>query len=793
MLSTKGIWRYLYLIVLGLGWACFRYLKVQAGSFSIQDTFFRPPFPGLVINTSLSVLLLLMIWKGLSWLEARLFKTERAITERQNLLALLPFSFFLLSPLLLLHFITSADLVIRLNLMLAGVLAAFFLLKAAFYSHQPQLHGTWDKLWQRYLGFSLRKKLRILFLAALLVYLLCTALIIIQGRLSFSGDEPFYLMTSHSLYHDQDINVDNNYRNRDFTHFYPERYYPHANLPAYARRGIKGPGHLYPVSQPGISVLILPHYWVSHYFSGRTRIFILKSGLAFWAVLLGLQLFLLSRELWGREKLALALWAVYAFTSPILFYALHVYPEIPIALFSIYIFRMLRRAGPPSLRVCAFCGLLLAAFPWFGLKYNMIFWPLLFIALYLLIKDHKLRGPVALFLAPPLLSMLLFYLYVHALYGTFNPIAIYEGVLTPAVLQNFRDVMWKTPLMLRVDSLLDYFLDQRDGLLLYSPVYFFAFLGALEAFRRYKRDLLFFILLMGPYLFNYSFFAHRQGSSPQGRVLTCISWILALLIGFFLVHNQKRLYRHLFAGAAVLSFGVAALLLRNPRFLYQPTTHEFTFRGSELFISLSNLHFYLPDLLPSFLKVNNLAYLPNYIWILLILAFVGGYLLNKDLRFPRNQSSWTARVMTVLLIFLLWFSFYPRVVLLYPENAAYSSGERVAFYSLGRNARMQEPGEFWLTGDDRMYTFHFTSWRALENIRFRFGSQAENFHVELKLFDKTLFTGAVNKEIKTLAIPQPPAYRYRNANLYMVELRIKSMTPHSLAENPFFFAIDPRR
>jgi hypothetical protein len=791
MLTTKGIWRYLTLIVLGLGLGVFRFLKDMVDTYSIQDAVFRPPLPALAINGALFSLLLIAVWKGLSWLESRLFKEERASTELRNLLCLLPLGFFLFSPLLLSHFITSADLQIRMDLMLKGILTAVFVTKAVVYFRWLKYQGSWDNLWLNYQGLSLKYKVRLLFIAAFAVYLLCTALIVSQG-LAFSGDEAYYLVTSHSLYNDRDINVSNNYEDRDFTHFYPKEYYPRIRLQPYARWG-RRTGHLYPVNQPGTSVLVLPHYGLSYYFSGRVRIFILKSGLALWAALLGLQIFLLSRDLWGREKLSLGLWALYAFTSPILFYALHLYPEIPIALFSVYIFRMLRRKIPPSLLHLVFLGFLLSLFPWFGLKYNMIFWPLLLISLYLLFKEHKQRARLLLFLAPPLASMVLFYLYVYELYGTYNPIAIYSGILTPAALADFRDVMWNTPIMLRIDSFLDYFLDQRDGLLLYSPLYFFSFLGAVEVFRRYKREFLFFLLLAGPYLFNYAFFAHRQGYSPQGRVLTCISWILILLIGYFLVHNRKKFYVHLFAGAALLSYVMALLLLNNPRYLYQPTTHEFTFRGSELFVSLSNLHFYLPDLLPSFIKVNNLGYLPNYIWLLLILLFVGGYLLKKDIPLPQSQAGWTARILTVLLIFLVWFAFFPRMVLLHPQRAAFSSGERVVFYSLGPHVRMPQPGEFKITGERNEYTFHFTSWRPLQNIQFSYYSEAPDLEMELQMFEQPFFSGKVQADTQVLTHPQPPAYRYRNTNLYLLKIRLEGLTTHTLAETPLYISIKPER
>jgi len=71
------------------------------------------------------------------------------------------------------------------------------------------------------------------------------------------------------------------------------------------------------------------------------------------------------------------------------------------------------------------------------------------------------------------------------------------------------------------------------------------------------------------------------------------------------------------------------LLMSNPSFLYQPTTHDITFRGGAFFISLSNIVFYIPIFLPSFIKINNLGSWPNYIWIILILVFFISYIREK--------------------------------------------------------------------------------------------------------------------------------------------------------------------
>src|SRR5512136_1810948 len=211
--------------------------------------------------------------------------------------------------------------------------------------------------------------------------------------------------------------------------------------------------------------------------------------------------------------------------------------------------------------------------------------------------------------------MILFTIFVYALYGTFSPIAVYEGTLSSERIEAFKQTALAIPLRARVESFLDYFLDQRDGLLLYSPLYFFALLGLVEIYRQ-RRRIFWCLLLIGlPFLLNYAFFTHRQGACPQGRVLTPVSWIAAVALGYFIVHNRKKIIAFFFGAAWAASFAIAGILLLHPSFLYQPTTHNFTSRPGDLFVFLSNLHFFLPPFLPSFIKIDNSRYWPNYFWI----------------------------------------------------------------------------------------------------------------------------------------------------------------------------------
>src|SRR4030042_1940896 len=160
--------------------------------------------------------------------------------------------------------------------------------------------------------------------------------------------------------------------------------------------------------------------------------------------------------------------------------------------------------------------------------------------------------------------MSLFYIFVYSLYGTVSPIAVYEGVISPERTEAFRHLLLSIPLRARVDALLDYFLAQRDGLLLSSPLYFFSFLGMVESCRRKRRDFWALVFIGLPFLLNYALFTHRQGNAPQGRVLTPLSWILIIAVGHFIFHNRRQAFSFLFGTAAAAGFLTAALLFLTP-------------------------------------------------------------------------------------------------------------------------------------------------------------------------------------------------------------------------------------
>ena len=283
----------------------------------------------------------------------------------------------------------------------------------------------------------------------------------------------------------------------------------------------------------------------------------------------------------------------------------------------------------------------------------------------------------------------------------------------------------------------------------------------------------------------------RTSFAPQARPLVPVSWALAILVGYFLVHNAKKIFNLLFFIFSFVGICFVILLLKTPLALYQLTTSGITERFGDLFLQLSNLHFSLHKYLPSYLKIENSRWIPNYAWFAAVLLFMGLYMLCKKHNFRMKTPIHLGIASIGVFIVFFWLSFYPRTVLLYPQNITFPAGQKITFYSLGRVAQMTEPGNFQLPRDNRDYVFHFTSWQRLKELRLHFGSLDGVFEVELHLFDKTLFKGQTSHDTQTLQLPNPSFYRFKNTNLYRLSIHLKRKSGAIAFSKPYLFSIQP--
>jgi hypothetical protein len=799
-MERRAGWRAaLFSLLVAAGASLYLTTLIQSAAATVLNHGLKLYGTGLLIFAVIVVLAfagLLLGTKALAKFEAGLFGADEGDRLREDRMMFAPALFLLLAPLLNVHYFTREDLRTRLAILGLAVVAAVISIRLT--TIVPLLETCGGKIgaWrERLRALPLRRKLIILFFAAFLIYNAAALLLVGEG-VTFSGDEPYYLMTADSLLYDRDINVADNYARRDWYHFYNRDEAPDIVLSPYTREGRKGSGRQYPINLPGISFLMLPWYALGRMLKGRWLTFVLKGSLSVWAALLGTQIYLLVRQRFKKEGLALGIWAITAFTAPIFFYATHLYPELPIALFSVYIFRKMTSDVAPTKRQILFMGFLLATFFWFGVKYNFIFGPLILVSCHALWFRHKARRRVPLFLALPVLGAVVFYAALYSMYGTFSPMAVYEGIQTPERSRALTQYILAYPLSMRLDSFFDYFLDQRDGLLLYAPVYVFALLGLIPAFRKRRSDFWSVGLITLPFLFNYAFFTHRQGVSPQGRVLAPIIWTGALLVAYFLDGTRNRVFRAAFGIAAAASAATAVLLHFHPDFLYQPTTHEVTERAGALFVYLSNMRIFLPPLLPSFLKFPVQDYPPNTWWTAGLAVFAALYAVfgRRSSKRPLKTRTHIA-IACVLLAGIFWmWTWQPRTVLYPTWTSEYPVKTKLGFYlaPTGSGVIVREKGRFYLH-EDRPYRIVFASEKKLDRLKIAFGSETEDFEARVRFFDLPLTEGRTSNEIREFVFEPRVSYPFRGWHIYEIGIDVVRLSPRKEKVEPFFFQIAPLR
>jgi hypothetical protein len=387
-------------------------------------------------------------------------------------------------------------------------------------------------------------------------------------------------------------------------------------------------------------------------------------------------------------------------------------------------------------------------------------------------KKHQKRRELLYFFVGPVFMTALYFSFQYSLYGSLSLSAIsWKGVMSGGEsLSYIENIISGIPLRFRLETLAGYFFDQRDGLLFYAPLFFFAFLGMIEMAWRKTKDFFWLLFLAAPYVLSSAFLTQRSGYAPQARPLVAVFWSAVIFLGYFLTENRKKVFSCFFSGAAILSFLVVYLLLLSPSALYQETTSGTTQRAGSLFLEMSNLHFQLPNFLPSYLKVENGHWLPNYIWLGVFALFIVAYVLVPRHYFSLKFPVHVILVAAIISGFFLWQVYSPRITLINPVRAAFPSGERLAFHSLSYVARMVEPGRFHLLEDNRFYNFYFTSRRKIEKLKVEFGSTDGDYGLEISFFDKAFYKGGTAKELRTEIFPSPPFYRFKNSYLYRVTI-----------------------
>lgn len=394
-----------------------------------------------------------------------------------------------------------------------------------------------------------------------------------------TGDEPHYLLAAHSLAHDGDLDLKNNYLDGDHRDFYFGFLDPHIK---------EQPDGKWLLSHDvGLPVLIAPAYaWAGRL--GVMRFFAFVGGV------LAAQMFLLGWEVSGRWWGGALGWLAMAFSAPLSLYIFQIYPEVVGGLLVLWSLRQILQTyqwlnpnhpatQPSNTSPLKLSHILLpfalASLPWLSGRFMPL---LLFLVALLVWKQWSHR---ALWLSVggfALLSLVIYLAVNYTLYGGPTPSTTASG---NAVTAGFANVAGQQI----GRGLAAWLFDQQRGLFVYGPVLIAAIFGLPHLWRLRRFDGL---LLLAPFVLMWALASVWGGfyigweisarflivgvpllAAPVAAIFSSLGDVRAMrtIIGKLSVF----VFWPLAAGLATLSILNTALIILAPAYAYKESPIKF--------------------------------------------------------------------------------------------------------------------------------------------------------------------------------------------------------------------------
>lgn len=356
------------------------------------------------------------------------------------------------------------------------------------------------------------------------------------------GDEPWYLLVTHSLAYDFDAVLDDNYEREDSRAFMGRAIEPQPGDP------IDGDGRLRSRHGSALPLLLAPSYRLA----GRAGAALTMAALTAVFAWLILQW---TVDLLGARAAVLRLFGLVVVTSPLLIYSSQIWVEVPAGILAIAALLCLEglrggSAGGSRRRVL---GLVVAVglLPLLKVRFGLISLALLAVALLRLPLDGRRRLALAGVGGLGLLAVLAIN---AARFG--NPLRnhAWEEMLMPL-----------TNLAPMVQRLLGFLFDPAFGLVAFAPFWLLIVPGAWSLARAARSQSFVMLAVFGPYLL---FAAARQewygGWSPPFRYALVSLPLVASAVGASLLHRRRLGARVALPVLAGISIALGALWTAMP-------------------------------------------------------------------------------------------------------------------------------------------------------------------------------------------------------------------------------------
>lgn len=437
----------------------------------------------------------------------------------------------------------------------------------------------------------------ILFFVFCLIYTAVAFLLIKQPqgpKGGTRGDEPHYLVISYSLWKDRDLDLTNNYENRDWYQFHKSR-----DLDPHVGKGREG--QMYPLHGLGLSLFILPFYILLGVLGVRI-------SLGFCTALLISNIFLFSFEVTKNKNGSLWITCLLGISAPLITHSVLIFPEIMAGLIILWIVRKIYLFSnlKPRISHSLLVGICLGLLPWLHVKYLIVVFVLTLFIFYYFYRQRVKREIYVYLIIPLLIFSFSLMNYFYHFYKSILPNAAYQSIEHPTLFSG-------NPMV----GILGSFFDQERGLFINAPIYILAIWGAVFLWKRERELTLLLGSIIIPYFILISSFRDWMGGwSPASRYLVPLVGLLSVFIGECFIRLKRLIFFRLIFYLFVL-WGL--LLVSLIPFTFHFGYGDWLGENEALQVIRENTGINLAYLFPSFIFLSLKSYLLSLLFIMIII------------------------------------------------------------------------------------------------------------------------------------------------------------------------------
>ena len=435
-----------------------------------------------------------------------------------------------------------------------------------------------------------------------------------------TGDEPHYLVITHSIARDGDISLLNNYREQHYRIFYDSILPKRTTASADKKREI-------PTFGLGMPLFLAPWYNAIYDSAPHKLVPYLRLVICLVAAIGVFQLVSLGYDLTRKASATFVIAAGVAFSSPLITYSNEFYPEI----FAFVLLLTALRAMIHCPKKPWLCTAVLSVIPgmlmWLHPKYLALGIVLTAITAFLLYRDQGrqfgFRNIVHLIVA--IAGIATFFVFLQTFYGSWSPNRIYGGWQKETSLLELLTQEGFERIAIMIKMFFGFWFDQRFGLLPFTPFYVAFFAGVVWIIRRRESAAFPALILFALHFLPMCWGAPLGGYAPPARHFVVM--VPFLVVPLFLMYQEwLKMQKGMFLTLQLVAVFIVVQMFANYRSIFANVTWRNPDGGSE-FWPLLHLQRWIPNCI-----ANNPEYFLIIIWVI-------GAMLFAFLLYPRAKQS----------------------------------------------------------------------------------------------------------------------------------------------------------